>query len=129
VTNRADSTITVIDTLTNTVVTHVQADYPLGVAFNPTGTRAYVAEAELGSEATGYANGYLKVFDAWTTDTIARIPVGVMPHVVKVTPSGHYIFVTNLGSNSISEINTLTNTVIHTIPVPGQHPLGLAFIK
>jgi YVTN family beta-propeller protein len=133
VTNRADSTITIVDTLTNTVVTHVAADVPLGVAFNPTGTRAFVAEAELGSEETGYPNGYLRVFDVSSTATIARIPVGVMPHVVEVTPSGHYVFVTNVGSNSITEIgvNTSTDTypVIQTIPQPGQHPFGLAFVN
>src|ERR1022692_689149 len=122
--NRGDSTITIIDTLTNTVTARIAADYPTGVAFNPTGTRAYVAEAELGS-----ANGYLRVFDVSSTATIARIPVGNLPHVVKVTPSGHDVFVTNLGSNSISQINPNTNTVIRTIPVPGQHPLGLAFVR
>ena len=122
--NRGDSTITIIDTMTNTVTARLAADYPTGVAFNPTGTRAYVAEAELGS-----ANGYLRVFDVSSTATIARIPVGNLPHVVKVTPSGHYVFVTNLGSNSISQINPNTNTVIRTIPVPGQHPLGLAFVR
>jgi YVTN family beta-propeller protein len=124
VTNRGDSTITIIDTLTNTVVTHISADYPTGVAFNPTGTRAYVAEAELGNSI-----GYLRVFDVSSTATIARITVGGLPHVVKVTPSGHYVFVTNVASNSISEINPNTNTVIRTIPVPGQHPLGLAFVR
>ena len=122
--NRGDSTITIIDTMTNTVTARIAADYPTGVAFNPTGTRAYVAEAELGS-----ANGYLRVFDVSSTATIARIPVGNLPHVVKVTPSGHYVFVTNVGSNSISQINPNTNTVIRTIPVPGQHPLGLAFVR
>jgi YVTN family beta-propeller protein len=91
--------------------------------FNPTGTRAYVAEAELSG------NGYLRVFDVSSTATIARIPVGGLPHVVKVTPSGHHVFVTNLASNSVSEINPITNTVIRTIRVPGQHPLGLAFIR
>lgn len=122
--NRGDSTITIIDTMTNTVVTRIVADYPTGVAFNPTGTRAYVAEAELGN-----AVGYLRVFDVSSTATIARIPVGGLPHVVKVTPSGHYVFVTNVASNSISQINPNTNTVIRTIPVPGRHPLGLAFVK
>ena len=122
--NRGDSTITIIDTMTNTVTARIAADYPTGMAFNPTGTRAYVAEAELGS-----ANGYLRVFDVTSTATIARIPVGNLPHVVSVTPSGHYVFVTNLGSNSISQINPNTNTVIRTIPVPGQHPQGLAFVR
>ncbi len=128
VTNRADSTITIVDTLTNTVVTHIGADYPTGIAFNPTGTRAFVAEAELGDTI-----GSLRVFDVSSTATIARIPVGNLPHVVKVTPSGHYVFVTNIGSNSITEIgvNTSTDTypVIQTIAQPGQHPLGLAFVN
>jgi YVTN family beta-propeller protein len=122
--NRADSTITIIDTMTNTVTAKIAADYPLGVAFNPTGTRAYVAEAELGN-----AVGYLRVFDVSSTATIARIPVGGLPHTVRVTPSGHDVFVTNVASNSISQIDPNTNTVIRTIPVPGQHPLGLAFVR
>jgi YVTN family beta-propeller protein len=121
--NRADSTITIIDTMTNTVVARIGADYPTGIAFNPTGTRAYVAEAELAG------NGYVRVFDVSSTATVARIQVGSLPHVVKVTPSGHYVFVTNALSNSISEINPFTNTVIRTIPVPGKHPLGLAFLS
>jgi len=124
VSNRADSTITIIDTMTNTVTAKIAADYPLGVAFNPTGTRAYVAEAELGN-----AGGYLRVFDVSSTATIARIPVGGLQHTVRVTPSGHDAFVTNVASNSISQIDPNTNTVIRTIPVPGQHPLGLAFVR
>jgi YVTN family beta-propeller protein len=83
-----------------------------------------VAEAELGNTI-----GYLRVFDVSSLATIARIQVGGLPHVVKVTPSGHYVFVTNVASNSISEINAITNTLIRTIPVPGQHPLGIAFVR
>jgi YVTN family beta-propeller protein len=122
--NRADSTITIVDTLTNTVTGHISADVPTGIAFNPTGTRAYVAEAELGNTV-----GYLRVFDVSSTATIARIPVGGLPHVVKVAPSGHYIFVTNMADGTISEISPFTNTVIQTIPVPGQHPFGIAFLR
>ena len=124
VTNRADSTITIVDTLTNAVTGRISADVPTGIAFNPTGTRAYVAEAELGNTV-----GYLRVFDVSSTATIARIPVGGLPHVVKVAPSGHYIFVTNMADGTISEISPFTNTVIQTIPVPGQHPFGIAFLR
>lgn len=121
--NRGDSTITVIDSLTNTVIAHVRADYPTGVAFNPTGTKAYVAEAELSG------NGYVRVLDVASTNTLTRIQVGNLPHSVKVTPTGHYVFVTNLGSNNVSEINALRDKLIRNIPVTGKHPQGLAFVK
>ena len=42
--------------------------------------------------------------------------VGNLPHVVKISPAEHHLFVTNLESNSISVIATMT------------HPLGINFI-
>jgi YVTN family beta-propeller protein len=51
--------------------------------------------------------------------------------VVAVTPSGRHVFVTNVQSNSISQINTTTNMVIRTITLPTglMHPLGITFIR
>ena len=61
----------------------------------------------------------------------AKIGVGELPHVVKVTPTGHHVFVTYGGSNSISMISTASQKVVRTITLPNglRHPLGLAFIR
>jgi YVTN family beta-propeller protein len=47
----------------------------------------------------------------------ATIPVGNAPVGVAVTPDGSEVFVTNQGSNTVSVIDTATNTVTATIPV------------
>jgi YVTN family beta-propeller protein len=122
--SRGDSNITVIDTMTNTpTVTIGNVTLATGIAFNPTGTRAYAAE---GIE-TG---GAVLVIDTSSYTAIASIPVGNLPHAVAVSPSGHDVFVTNALSNFISQINPNTNTVVRNINIKvGQHPLGLAFIN
>lgn len=49
------------------------------------------------------------------------------PFDVAITPSGEYAYVTNGGSNSVSVINTATNTVTSTVPV-GVAPFAVAII-
>ena len=44
---------------------------------------------------------------------------------VAVTPNGAYVYVTNVGSDSVSVISTATNTVTATVPV-GSDPDGVA---
>ena len=42
-----------------------------------------------------------------------------------ITPNGAFAYITNQGSNSVSVIDTATNTVTDTIPV-GNNPFGIA---
>jgi YVTN family beta-propeller protein len=44
--------------------------------------------------------------------------------VVAVTPDGTHVYITNIGSNTVSVIATATNTVVATVPVG----IGLAFV-
>ncbi|HTS47132.1 MAG TPA: YncE family protein [Bryobacteraceae bacterium] len=121
VSSHGDSRVDVFDTTTNEKVTSYDIGFPNGIAFNPTGTRAYIAES---------GDNSLWVVDTSTYHAITRVPVGNLPHVVRVSPSGHDVFVTNALSNTISRINADTNVVIQTWPLPNNdiHPLGLAFI-
>lgn len=123
VSSRGDSRVDVFDTATNARVTGYNVALPTGIAFHPTGSTAYIGE--------GTGAGNVVVIDASTYQVITRIPVGNLPHAVAVTPAGRYVFVTNGLSNSISQISTITNKVIHTIKLPNglQHPLGLTFIQ
>ncbi|MFC5200271.1 beta strand repeat-containing protein [Streptomyces kaempferi] len=53
------------------------------------------------------------------------VPVGNFPTGVAITPNGLFAYVTNEGDNTVSVIDTTTNTVTATIPV-GTSPLGVA---
>jgi YVTN family beta-propeller protein len=115
--NRVD----VFDTLTNVGVAAFNVPAPNGIAFNPYGTRAYIA-------ASGQSPGYIQVVDVQLLQGIAQITVGNLPHAVLVSLPGRHLFVTNVNSNSISLIDTKSNTVLRTIKLRAKHPLGLAFV-
>jgi YVTN family beta-propeller protein len=111
--------VDVYDTLTNTTVTGFSVPQANGVAFNPTGTRAYMASGSLGT---------VIVADTSTYQVVAQIPAGLYPHAVLVSPTGRHVFVTDPLGNSISLIDASTNKVLRTIKLKAQHPLGLAFV-
>jgi YVTN family beta-propeller protein len=56
---------------------------------------------------------------------IATIPVGTYPEAVAVSPDGTRAYVTNNSANTVSVIDTATNTVTTNIPV-GNSPYGVA---
>ena len=51
--------------------------------------------------------------------------LGSHPGDAAVTPNGNFVYVTNSGSNSVSVINTASNSLTATIPV-GSYPVGVA---
>jgi YVTN family beta-propeller protein len=53
------------------------------------------------------------------------IPVGQYPWDVALTPDGRHAYITNTGSDSVSVIDTASNTITATIPVD-QGPEGVA---
>lgn len=111
--------VDVFDTLTNVGVAAFNVPSANGITFNPTGTRAHVA--------SGGSNTVV-VIDTSVYQVITQIPVGTLPHAVLVSQTGRHLFVTNAISNSISLIDTGSNTVLRTIKLRAQHPLGLAFV-
>jgi YVTN family beta-propeller protein len=51
---------------------------------------------------------------------VQRIPVGDHPTEAILTPNSHRLYVSNLNGDTISVIDTATNTVVDTISVnPG----------
>jgi YVTN family beta-propeller protein len=120
VASRGDSRVDVFDTATNTNIVGFSVQLATGIDFNPSGTRAYMCE--------GISPGDVIVIDVQTFNRVAVIPVGDFPHAILATPTGRHVFVTNVLSNSISQIDTSTNTVLRTVQLKGQHPLGLVFV-
>ena len=90
--------------------------YPAGVAVNPAGTRAYVANL--------YGDS-VSVIDTSNNTVTATVNVGSYPYGVAVNPAGTRAYVTNSGGNTVSVINTATNLVTATVGV-GSNPRGVA---
>lgn len=83
-------------------------DGPSGVALNPAGTRAYVANN---------SDGTVSVVNTATNAVTATITVGADPRGVAINPAGTRVYVANGDDGTVSVIRTSTNTVIATIPV------------
>lgn len=95
---------------------------PWGVALNPLGTRAYIANTVSGTVMVMSINrnspGLARV--------LTEIKVGTEPYGLCLTPNGTKLYVTNRSSNGVSVIDTASNRVIRTIENIGFHPRGCA---
>jgi YVTN family beta-propeller protein len=113
---RGDSTVHVFDTRTNTKIAVFNVIEPLGITFNPTGTRAFVAAAN------DFATGTIDVFDAEKLTKIAFIPTGYVPQTILISPTGKFGFVNNLNSSFITQFDPVRLTFVRNIntktPVP-----------
>jgi len=118
VTNAASSSVSVIDTATNTVVTTIPivSSNPRGIAYDPVNERMYVTN--------GVADS-VSVIDTATNTVIGTpIPVGFTANDITYDPVNKIMYVTN--GDIVSVIDTATNTVIDTITV-GNEPAGIAY--
>ncbi len=117
ITNQGDSTVSVIDTSSNTVTdTITVGTLPDGVAVTPDGSRVYVAN---------WFSNTVSVIDTSTNTVTDTIAVGSGPYGVAVTPDGSRFYVANTHDDTVSVIDTSSNTVTATIPV-GSVPYGVA---
>jgi YVTN family beta-propeller protein len=121
VTNLGSGTVSLINTASHTLdgtITLPVSASPLGIAFNASGSLAYVADQA----------GSLHVINTGTflIDATIPIPTGTPAHVV-VAPNGTRAYVSD-SSGRVSVINTLTNTVLTTVAVGGD-PQGMAITR
>src|SRR6266403_849943 len=111
VTNVFASTVSMIDTASNTVVATVAVGSgPFAVAITPDGTRAYV---------TG---GPVSVIDTASNTVVATVG-DPNAYGVAITPDGTRAYVTDFLSAAVTVIETANNTIIAEVPV-GTHDLG-----
>ncbi|MEN3337652.1 MAG: hypothetical protein V7647_1328, partial [Acidobacteriota bacterium] len=87
-------------------------------ANNAQGTFAYVTVGGLNE---------VQVFRTSDFAKVATIPVGKLPHGVWPSGDGSRIYVGLENADSLTAINTLTNTVIATVPI-GQAPQAIAYL-
>ncbi|WP_248739534.1 YncE family protein [Pseudomonas sp. MWU12-2029] len=72
-----------------------------------------------------YGSGQESDVRAMYVDREVTIPVGEHSTWVDIVPDGSYVYVSNFRGNSVSVIDTRSQSVIKTIPV-GQGPTGIA---
>jgi YVTN family beta-propeller protein len=95
---------------------------PNGVAFMPDGKKLFVANTVSGTVSViplNIPNGFIGKPNL-------HIRVGTEPYGLALTPNGRKLYVTNSRSNDVSVIDTQSNTVTKTLPIPGFEPRGLA---
>src|SRR5689334_19957690 len=57
------------------------------------------------------SNNTVAVIDGTTHAVVATVPVGPSPNSIAITPNGKHAYVTNNGSDTVSVIDTGSNTV------------------
>lgn len=120
ITNNFDSTVSVIDTDTNTVIATIPAiSAPEGVVVNDplNTTRVYIVEDGITDS--------LVVLDTCDNSVITRIAIN-NPSGVAISPDGLKLYVTSSAPNLVNVIDVATNTVTNTINV-GSGADGVAF--
>lgn len=117
VVNPRDRFVTVIDAVTNTLVTTIPGELrPADVVINRDGTRVYVANS---------GDASVSVIDTATNTVLERIEVGGEPMALAISPDSSRVYVVNSDDDTLSVINAATNRVVRTIAV-GELPMGVA---
>jgi YVTN family beta-propeller protein len=99
--------LNVIDTATNTVIIHeVTAIFYDHLTITPDGTRLYVTSPFFTK---------VVVLDTSTNTVVDNVPIGFSPIFPAITSDGTRVYTVNV-ENTVSVINTATNTLVATIP-------------
>ena len=123
ISNNAGSTISIIDTVSRAVVGSISVPTgPLGVATTPDAKQVYATSPGLifnnsGQGGPDFSGNAVSVINAATKTLSGAVTAGTGPIGVAFTPDGSRAYVANNGSDSVSVINTATNSVALSIPV------------
>ena len=112
VSSQCDNSLKVVSLASNTIVSSIPTGpNPRGIALTADGTRAYVAD---------WFSNTVDVIDvAAQVNLNTPIIVGFNPWGLAITPGGE-IYSANFGDNTISVIDSATNTVVATLPSRGN---------
>ncbi|HEY4151857.1 MAG TPA: YncE family protein [Pseudolysinimonas sp.] len=89
---------------------------PVGIAFNPAGTRAYV---------TLTTDNVVDEVDTSTGSVVATIPVGSGPLSIAILPDGSKAYVSSYNDGAVTIINLSNNTTTTiALPTVGSPPNG-----
>jgi YVTN family beta-propeller protein len=109
------SRIMVVDTETGKVVGEVEGlTSARGIALDGAGKFGYVTDLTDGTA------GFVRVFDRSSLKLVASIPTGADPDAVVFAPASNAVLAFNTRGHSATLIDTATNQVAATIPLPGR---------
>jgi YVTN family beta-propeller protein len=119
VTNRADSSVSIVDVARDTVVAKLGnvGRFPIRVKFTPDGRQAWVSCARSNAVA---------VFDARTRRRLGTIEVGAVPVGIQMSPDGTLAFVASTNDNLVTVIGVGARKVLGTFTT-GNEPDGMAW--
>jgi YVTN family beta-propeller protein/VCBS repeat-containing protein len=122
VSNGGSSTVSVINTATNTEITKVTVgSQPSGLAVSPDDSRVY---------ALSRYSDKVTVFSAATNQVIGSAAVGDSPRGIVLSPNGQVAYVTNYNSGTVTVLNTSANTPVFVKAITvGTQPEGIAITK
>ena len=139
--NENADTVSVFDAASFKVLAPIRVgNMPHNVQLSPDGKVVWVTnngepdpDASTGHQAMNKAAhaemakpGAVWLIDTGTDAVIAKIPVGLHPAHVVLTPDGRFAYITNGGDNSVTVIDAAARSVVATIPV-GKFPHGVRF--
>lgn len=110
----------VIDTLSNTITTLLPIPQTTSVAFNSTGSTAYITSSSI-------PTGAVVAVDTAKYQVVKSYTVGVGPTDIAMAYADRFLVVNNNGGNSVSVIDLSTGIVKTT--VVGNSPTGISFVK
>jgi YVTN family beta-propeller protein len=100
---------------------HSQGQVRQGPTASPTAPSPHATASKSGGQSSGPARSVsVSPFVATT------VPVGSTPLSAAVTPDGRHVYIVNAGSSNVSVIDTASNTVTATIPVPGAGRVAIS---
>jgi YVTN family beta-propeller protein len=115
--NFSDSTVSVIDTATGSVVATVPVSTgPHGMAITPDGRIAYVS---------GDGASTVTAIDTATDKVAQTIEVGKSPHGLALTPEGGTLLVGVYGDDRVVFVDVATQKVVGTVPVAKPHTIAM----
>jgi DNA-binding beta-propeller fold protein YncE len=112
--------VSVVDTATGKLLGKVPGFVDArAVALDDTGRFGYATDMLPGS------TGYVRVFDRATLQVVASIAIGRVPSAIVFDPVTKTVFAFSTSQRNAAVIDTATNTVAKTIPLPGKPHLAL----
>jgi len=119
VTNRADSSISVLDARRDTVIAKIESGgrFPIRVKFTPDGREAWVSCLQ---------SNAVTIFDARTRKLLATLPVAAAPVGIQMAADGRRAFVANTNDDLVTVIDVAARKVVATFTT-GNEPDGMAW--
>jgi YVTN family beta-propeller protein len=115
--NFADSTVSVIDTATGSVVATIPvAQGPHGMTISQDGRTVYV---------TGDGSSALSIIDTASDKAVKTVEVGKTPQGVALTPDGKLLLVCVYGEDRVAFVDTATQAVVASMAVPKPHTVSI----